>query len=145
MLNDEDLDLAGSGPILIPGTSLIISGGKGGEFYLVDTTNMGHEVGGDLQIPQEFDNSNPPGSNDQIKGGPIYWNRDNSGVGPWMYVWSDGCNHFNAYHFNGTDFDTAAGVAEHRAVAMRLVRRRADACRRTAARRAPASSGSRCP
>lgn len=105
MLNDEDLDLAGSGPILIPGTSLIISGGKGGEFYLVNTTDMGHEVGGDPQIPQEFDNSNPPGSSDQIKGGPIYWNRDNSGVGPWMYVWSDGCNHFNAYHFNGTDFD----------------------------------------
>ena len=23
-----------------------------------------------------------------------------------MYVWSDGCNHFNAYHFNGTTFDT---------------------------------------
>ena len=45
------------------------------------------------------------GSNDQIKGGPVYWNRD-GGAGPWMYVWSDGCNHFNAYHFNGTTFDT---------------------------------------
>lgn len=104
-LNQEDLDLAGSGPILLPGTNLIISGGKGGEFYLVNTTNMGHEVLHDVQIPQEF-NNNRSGSN-QIKGGPVYWNRD-TGIGPWMYVWSDDGNTFNAYHFNGATFDLPA-------------------------------------
>jgi hypothetical protein len=104
-LNQVDLDLGGSGPILVPGTDLIISGGKGGIFYLTHVGDLGHRTAQDVGIVQSFDNSNPAGSEDQIKGGPVYWNRD-SGVGPWMYVWSDGCNHFNAYHFNGTTFDT---------------------------------------
>lgn len=104
-LNDTDLDLGGSGPILVPGTDLIISGGKSGIFYMTHTANMGHRTTNDVGIVQSLDNSNPPGSNDQIKGGPVYWNRD-GGAGPWMYVWSDGCNYFNAYHFNGTTFDT---------------------------------------
>ena len=100
-LNDIDADLGGSGPILIPGTDLIIGAGKSGTFYLTHTANMGHE--GDENIVQVFDNSLHSGS-DQIKGGPVYWDRD-GGLGPWMYVWSDGCNHFNAYHFNGATFD----------------------------------------
>ena len=104
-LNDTDLDLGGSGPILVPGTDLIVSGGKSGVFYMTHTANMGHRTTNDVGIVQVFDNSNPPGSNDQIKGGPVYWNRG-GGAGLWMYVWSDGCNHFNAYHFNGTTFDT---------------------------------------
>lgn len=104
-LNSTDLDLGGSGPILIPGTDLIVSGGKSGVFYLTHTSGMGHRTTNDVGIVQSFDNSNPAGSNDQIKGGPVYWNRD-GGAGPWMYVWSDGCNHFNAYRFNGTTFDT---------------------------------------
>jgi hypothetical protein len=104
-LNNTDLDLGGSGPILVPGSDLIASGGKSGVFYVTRTSNMGHRTAGDVGIVQVFDNSNPAGSNDQIKGGPVYWNR-NGGAGPWMYVWSDGCNHFNAYHFDGTTFDT---------------------------------------
>ncbi len=104
-LNNTDLDLGGSGPILVPGTDLIISGGKSGVFYVTHTADMGHRTTNDVGIVQSFDNSNPAGSNDQIKGGPVYWNRE-GGVGPWMYVWSDGCNHFNAYNFNGTTFDT---------------------------------------
>ena len=104
-LNDADADLGGSGPILVPGTDLIVSGGKGGVFYMTHTGDLGHRSTNDVNIVQSFDNSNPAGSSDQIKGGPIYWNRD-GGVGPWMYVWSDGCNFFNAYHFNGTTFDT---------------------------------------
>jgi hypothetical protein len=104
-LNDADLDLGGSGPSLVPGTDLIVSGGKSGVFYVTHTGNLGHRTTNDVGIVQSFDNSNPAGSNDQIKGGQVYWNRD-GGVGPWMYVWSDGCNHFNAYHFNGATFDT---------------------------------------
>jgi hypothetical protein len=103
-LNNADLDLSGSGPILLPGTDLIIGGGKSGVFYMTHASNLGHESAGDTNIVQMWDNSRVPGENDQIKGGPVYWNRD-SGLGPWMYVWSDGCNHFNAYHFNGATFD----------------------------------------
>jgi hypothetical protein len=109
-LNDTDLDLGGSGPILIPGTDLILSGGKQGVFYLTHTTDMGHRTTNDVGIVQSFDNSNPAGSNNQIKGGPVYWNRD-GGLGPWMYVWSDGCNYFNAYNFNGTTFDTTPPIS----------------------------------
>jgi hypothetical protein len=104
-LNSADLDLGGSGPIIVPGTDLIVSGGKGGVFYVTHTADLGHETSGDVNIVQEFDNSLSPGGHDQIKGGPVYWNRE-GGLGPWMYVWSDGCNHFNAYRFNGATFDT---------------------------------------
>jgi hypothetical protein len=103
-LNQVDLDLSGSGPILLPGTDLIIGAGKSGVFYMTHTANMGHESADDTNIVQVFDNSLHEGDNDQIKGGPVYWNR-NGGLGPWMYVWSDQCNHFNAYHFNGSTFD----------------------------------------
>ena len=100
-LNNADLDLGGSGPILIPGTDLILGGGKGGTFYLTHTSDMGHEANPDDIAQPPFGN----GNGGQIKGGPIYWNRD-GGVGPWMYVWSDNRNSMNAYHFDGTMFDT---------------------------------------
>ncbi|HKE49203.1 MAG TPA: PQQ-binding-like beta-propeller repeat protein [Rhodanobacteraceae bacterium] len=105
LLNDLDLDLAGSGPILVPGTNLIVGAGKSGVFYVTRIDDLGgHVASGDTNIVQHFDNSRFQDDHEQIKGGPVYWNR-NGGLGPWMYVWSDGCNHFNAYRFNGTDFD----------------------------------------
>jgi hypothetical protein len=105
LLNNFDLDLSGSGPILVPGTNLILGGGKSGYFYLTRTDDLGHRSSNDVNIVQVFENSRTHDDYEQIKGGPVYWNRD-GGVGPWMYVWSDGCNNFNAYRFNGTDFDT---------------------------------------
>jgi hypothetical protein len=56
---------------------------------------MGHESANDINIVQSFVNGNAG----QIKGGPVYWNRD-SRAGPWMYVWSDQENRLNAYHFD---------------------------------------------
>jgi hypothetical protein len=92
-LNDTDADLGGSGPILIPGTDLIIGAGKSGVFYMTHTDALGHESADDTNIVQVFSNGGR-----QIKGGPVYWNRD-GGVGPWMYVWSDGHDTMKAYHF----------------------------------------------
>ena len=43
-LNAHDADLGSGGVLLIPGTSLLFSGGKAGRLYLVDATNMGHLV-----------------------------------------------------------------------------------------------------
>jgi hypothetical protein len=40
-LDDQDLDLAASGPLLIPGTSFLLGGGKSGIMYLLDGGNMG--------------------------------------------------------------------------------------------------------
>jgi hypothetical protein len=102
-LNNSDADLGGSGPVILPGTNLIVSGGKSGVLYLTRTDDLGHLSSNDMNIVQVIDN-NIDAQGYQIKGGAVYWNRD-GGLGPWMYVWSDECNFFNAYQFNGTDFD----------------------------------------
>ncbi len=102
-LNQADLDLSGSGPILIPGTDLIVGAGKSGVFYVTHTADMGHlGEAGDANIVQTFSNGGQ-----QIKGGPVYWNRD-GGLGPWMYVWSDNRNTLNAYRFDGSAFELPA-------------------------------------
>jgi hypothetical protein len=103
-LNSRDYDLSGSGPVILPGTDLIIGGGKDGILYLTHTGNLGHRSTNDINVVQVVDNNIPPQDGYQIKGGPVYWNRD-GGLGPWLYIWSDECNTFNAYKFNGTDFD----------------------------------------
>ena len=99
-LNASDIDYGSSGPILIPGTDLIVGGGKASVFYMMHTGNLGHEASGNTQIVQSLANNGG-----EIKSGPVYWNRS-GGVGPWMYVWSDNCDFLKAYHFNGTTFDT---------------------------------------
>ena len=54
-LNSDDLDLSGSGPLLIPGTNLVVGGGKEGVLHLLDRSNMGHfHAGGNTQIVQNF-------------------------------------------------------------------------------------------
>jgi hypothetical protein len=99
-LNAGDVDLGSTGPILVPGTDLVVGGGKQSIFYAMHTGNLGHEVTGNTQIVQLLANNGG-----ELKGGPVYWNRS-GGVGPWMYVWSNGCDFLKAYHFNGTTFDT---------------------------------------
>ena len=49
-LSYNDEDIGSQGPILIPGTNLLIGGGKGGTIYMVDTTNMGHLGGAPTEV-----------------------------------------------------------------------------------------------
>jgi uncharacterized protein (TIGR03437 family) len=51
---DEDADFGSNGPILVPGTNLLIAGGKAGLVALIDRTNMGHELAGNTQALQTF-------------------------------------------------------------------------------------------
>ncbi|HWC19670.1 MAG TPA: discoidin domain-containing protein [Terriglobales bacterium] len=51
-LNDFDLDFGTQGPTMLPGTNLLVVGGKEGKMYVVDITNMGKQAPGDIQIPQ---------------------------------------------------------------------------------------------
>ncbi|HVH86193.1 MAG TPA: discoidin domain-containing protein, partial [Terriglobales bacterium] len=51
-LNDFDLDFGTQGPTILPGTNLLVIGGKEGKMYVVDTTKMGGQAPGDIQIPQ---------------------------------------------------------------------------------------------
>src|SRR5215472_9984642 len=97
-LDANNTDLGAGGPMLMPGTSLLVGIGKDGIFRVVDSTNMGHfnsGVDNDVQeflaIPRPFFSS------------PIYWNSPNKG--PVVYVW--GPNDFlKAFQFTGSTFQT---------------------------------------
>ncbi len=90
-LSDADLDVGSSGPILIPGTTLIVGGGKQGVLYLIDTTHMGHFMAsGDTQIVQSFQ-----ASNDEIFNTPIFWSN-----GSLLYLWPQN-EGLKAFAFNG--------------------------------------------
>ncbi len=52
VLSDGDEDLGTSGPLLIPNTNYLVTGGKAGVLYLIDQTAMGHSSANDSQILQ---------------------------------------------------------------------------------------------
>jgi hypothetical protein len=99
MLASDDLDLGSSGPLLIPGTNLLVHGGKESVFYVMNLSNLGHEQAGNGQIVQSF-----PTIGSEIHGGPVFWNRT-SDAGPTMYVWPNNVS-LQAYQFNGSNFNT---------------------------------------
>lgn len=43
-LNTYDLDFSSSGPLLVPGTSLLVAGGKDGIIYVFDTRSFGNPI-----------------------------------------------------------------------------------------------------
>ena len=102
-MDDGDLDLTSSGPMLIPGTSLIAGGGKTGVLYLLNTANLGKESATDSGVVQEFTITA-----DEIRGGPVYWQRTANGS-PLLYNWGD-ADLLKAYPFNGTTFATSASA-----------------------------------
>ena len=104
-LDHGDIDLGSSGPMMIPGTNLLVGAGKSSIMYVMDTT-----------LPTDFglEGATPPPPlqdlyiNNDIKGhivkaGPVYWNRS-GGLGPWIYLWAEN-DVAKAYHFNGSTFD----------------------------------------
>ena len=98
-LQTGDLDFGSSGPILIPGTNLLITAGKTANFYLLNSSSLGQEMTGDTQAVQTFTLSGP------IHAGPVFWNRT-SGAGPTMYVWPANYGALEALQFTGTSFNT---------------------------------------
>jgi uncharacterized protein (TIGR03437 family) len=53
-LDEDDNDLGASGAVLVPGTNLLITGGKQGVEYLLNTGSLGHISANNSQIPQSF-------------------------------------------------------------------------------------------
>ena len=98
-LDNADADIGSAGPLLIPGTSLLVGGGKNGILYLLQRDAMGKFVPAaapdplDPQIVQRFSAST---NNGQIIGSPIFWE---SPAGPRMYVWP-GRSTLNAFAFD---------------------------------------------
>jgi PKD repeat protein len=98
-LNGGDVDLGSAGLLLIPGTSLAISGGKQSILYLVNRDSMGGISSGLQQLPLNAG---------QIHGGPVWWTGPN---GSYMYVWADSGAHLVQYRFTGSTF-TPAPIAQ---------------------------------
>lgn len=96
-LDDDDGDLGSSGSVEIPGTSLLVTGGKQGVLYLLDESSLGHISGSDSQIPQNF-----------RAGASIFnmsvWNRLS---GPVLYLPGES-SPLKSFTFNGSQFDVNA-------------------------------------
>jgi len=98
-LNDDDLDFGSAGPTLLPGSSLMIQGGKEGRLFLLNTNSLGHESAGDVQIPQVFqavDTTVRPGATHHIHNSNLAWNAP-SGLN--VYVWGEN-DFIHAYQLN---------------------------------------------
>jgi hypothetical protein len=98
-LNANDLDLGVSGLLLIPNTSLVLTGSKTGQMFLLQQNSLGHEQAGNGQIVQAVG-----GLAGHVHGAPVYWNSPTRG--PLVYVWTEN-DFLKAFHFNGTTFDTS--------------------------------------
>lgn len=78
-----DQDLGSSGTLLIPGTSLAITGDKSGRMYVVNTQNMGHFLAGaNSQIVTDFQ-----AWRGHLHGGPVYFN--SAARGAVVYGWAE--------------------------------------------------------
>jgi hypothetical protein len=100
-LDAKDADLSSSGPMLIPGTSEIAGGGKMGVLYVLNTANLGKETANDFGVVQE-----ETISVNEIRGGPVYWQRSTANGGPLLYNWGVS-DWVKAYAFNGTKIGAA--------------------------------------
>ena len=101
-LDSQDADLTSSGPLLIPGTSLIAGGGKTGDMYVLNTANLGKFNASDSQVVQKLHIAA-----DEIRGGPVFWQRSTANGGPLLYN-STGYDWVKSYAFTGTAFGSAA-------------------------------------
>jgi hypothetical protein len=96
---DYDVDLGAGGALLIPGTTLLLGGGKDGILRLVDGSNMG-------KFNSNFNNNVQQWQaiSGRIMGGPVYWNSPD--LGPVVYLWGDG-QPMQAWSFNGQTVQTS--------------------------------------
>ncbi|MGA8212651.1 MAG: hypothetical protein WB799_03605 [Candidatus Sulfotelmatobacter sp.] len=101
-----DVDLGAGGPLLIPGTTLLLGGGKDGILRLVDSTDMGkyNASGAPNNDVQEWQALSGIAAGGLIMGGPVYWNSPS--LGPVVYLWGAG-QAMQAWSFNGQTFQTS--------------------------------------
>jgi hypothetical protein len=96
---DYDVDLGAGGPLLIPGTTLLLGGGKDGFLRVVNSTNMGKFNSNYNADVQEW-----PAISGLIMGAPVYWNSPI--LGPVVYMWG-ASEPLRAWSFNGQTFQTS--------------------------------------
>ena len=91
-LNSGDQDISCGGLLLIPNTSLILSGGKAGTLYLFNKDSMGGLSATTNLIRQQWN----LGSH-SIHGGPVWWGGPS---GSFAYIWAASSDHLRQYQFN---------------------------------------------
>jgi hypothetical protein len=97
-MDTNDRDLSSSGPLLIPGTTFIAGGGKTGDLYVLNTSNLGKFNANDSQIVQKETITAK-----EFRGGPVYWQRSAANGGSLLYNWGV-LDWIKAYPFTGTQF-----------------------------------------
>jgi hypothetical protein len=100
-LDENDTDLTSSGPMLVPGTNLIVGGGKSGVLYVLSTANLGKNTANDSGALQEIQISVS-----EMRGGPVYWQRSTANGGPLLFDWGV-LDAVKAFPFNGATFATS--------------------------------------
>jgi hypothetical protein len=99
-LEAEDRDFGSSGVLLVPGTNLIVAGGKDGKMYVLDKTNLG-KYGGPIRCPA-MSLPDQPGTDRVLQtlniapesqpalghnhSTPLYWK---SQAGEFVYFWAE--------------------------------------------------------
>jgi len=100
-LNAGDTDFGSGGPSMLPGYNLLVTGGKEGRLYLLNTNNLGGLVSGDVQIPQVFQAVDPtvrPAATHHIHSSNPVWT---SPQGLNVYVWGEN-DFLRGYRFSAT-------------------------------------------
>jgi outer membrane protein assembly factor BamB len=97
-LNKHDADLGSTGPLLIPGSNLLVAGSKNGTFFVLDGHSLGHMTPGNNGVIQTLETKGG-----RMLPGPAYWAGPN---GPTLYQWSES-DFLKAYHFKDGVIDPA--------------------------------------
>ncbi|CAH2602495.1 conserved protein of unknown function [Rhodovastum atsumiense] len=98
-LGARDLDLGSGGVLLLPGTNLLVGGGKEGKLYVLDRDHLGRfNPAGDTQIVQSFQATMPRSDHPELRtapmssgyhhihGSPVYWDGP---AEPAIYLWGE--------------------------------------------------------
>jgi len=99
LLNNGDIDFGSSGPLLIPGTSLGVAGGKDGKLFVFDTNSLGffHNTDQVVQAWQATYSLRTTGAGG-IYGGLAYYNSK-------LYLWGRR-DTLKVFSLNGSTFNT---------------------------------------
>ena len=128
-LEVSDLDLGSAGPLLIPGTTRLIGGGKQGVLYVLDTTSTPSCVPSLTKtclspaLPNPLQSFQlappPPPPHDYYRhlfGGPVIWSRSKAQGGPLAFVWREN-DYLRSYpisdRFEGCDTNSPPPTTSH--------------------------------
>ncbi|HEX4808489.1 MAG TPA: hypothetical protein VH325_06145 [Bryobacteraceae bacterium] len=98
-LNRSDADVGSTGPLLIPGTNILVCGNKHGAVFLLDANELGGLTAKDTGIIQMLDLKSG-----RVMAGPVYWEGPEGGV---LFIWCE-TGFPKAFRRKGGMFDPVA-------------------------------------